>query len=215
MAGMGGTPVDPRCAPLGGIVSWWHADGDFDDAVGSNDGMTAGMAGFAPGINDQGFSLNTMPGSFVDVPNDASLQMTSAITIDAWISMTAPGGRIVDKITAFSSDGYMMDMAGDRLRLYVGGDFLTSVDPVPIGTLTHVAGVYNGTTLAVYINGVLSAENATWAASIPVNARSLRIGADSDGSSLFNGVIDEPRVFNRALSAAEIDQLFWQSTNCP
>ena len=89
------------------------------------------------------------------------------------------------------------------------------MDPVPIGTLTHVAGVYNGTTLAVYINGVLSAENATWAASIPVNVRSLRIGADSSGSTLFNGVIDEPRVFNRALSAAEIDQLFWQSTNCP
>ena len=215
MAGMGGTPVDPRCAPLGGIVSWWHADGDYDDAVGANDGMSAGAAGFAPGINDQGFSLNTMPGSFVDVPNAASLQITSAITIDAWISMTAPGGRIVDKVTAFSSDGYMMDMAGDRLRLYVGGDFLTSVDPVPTGTLTHVAGVYNGTTLALYVNGVLSAENATWAASIPVNARSLRIGADSDGSSLFNGVIDEPRVFNRALSAAEIDQLFWQSTNCP
>ena len=105
MAGMGGAPVDPRCAPLGGIVSWWHADGDYDDAVGANDGMSAGAVGFAPGINDQGFSLSTMPGSFVDVPNDASLQLTSAVTIDAWISMSAPGGRIVDKVTAFSSDG--------------------------------------------------------------------------------------------------------------
>src|SRR5688572_4823282 len=36
--GTGGAPMDPRCAPLSNIASWWHGDGDFDDAVGMNDG---------------------------------------------------------------------------------------------------------------------------------------------------------------------------------
>ena len=90
-----------------------------------------------------------------------------------------------------------------------------SADPLPTGTFAHVVGVYNGTTLAVYVNGVLSGESATWVTSIPVNTRALRIGADSDGSSLFSGAIDETRIFGRALSAAEVQTLFWQGTNCP
>ena len=70
-------------------------------------------------------------------------------------------------------------------------------------------------TLAVYVNGALSAEIPTAVAAIPVNPRTLRIGADSGGGSLFNGVIDEPRVHGRALSAAEIALIAWQGTNCP
>jgi len=217
MAGMGGsgTPVDPRCTAVSGTVSWWHADGDYDDAVGSNDGASAGAVNFVTGINDEGFGLNATSGSFVDVPNNASLQMTSAITLDAWISSPALNGRIIDKVTAFSTDGYLLDVIGERLRLYVGGDSVMSSATLPANTFTHVAGVYNGTTLAVYVNGVLSAEVPTAIAAIPVNPRSLRIGADSSGGSLFNGVIDEPRVHGRALSATEIALIAWQATNCP
>ena len=217
MAGMGGSgdPVDPRCAPVSGTVSWWHADGDYDDAVGNNDGASAGAVSFVAGINDEGFGLNATAGSFVDVPNDASLQLTSAITLDAWVSSPAPSGRVIDKVTAFSTDGYLLDVVDTRLRLYVGGDSVMSSATLPANTFTHVAGVYSGTTLAVYVNGVLSAEIPTAIAAIPVNPRTLRIGADSSGGSLFNGVIDEPRVHSRALSATEIAELAWQGTNCP
>jgi hypothetical protein len=217
MAGMGGSggPVDPRCAPVTGTVSWWHADGDYDDAVGSNDGASAGAVSFVTGVNDEGFGLNATAGSFVEVPDDASLQLTSAITLDAWISSPTLSGRIIDKVTAFSGDGYLLDMVGERLRLFVGGDSVMSSATLPPNTFTHVAGVYNGTTLAVYVNGTLSAEMPTAIAAIPVSPRTLRIGADSGGGSLFNGVIDEPRVHGRALSATEIALLAWQATNCP
>ena len=175
----------------------------------------AGAVNFVTGINDEGFGLNATSGSFVDVPNDASLQLTSAITLDAWVSSPAPNGRVIDKVTAFSTDGYLLDVVDERLRLYVGGDSVMSSATLPANTFTHVAGVYSGTTLAVYVNGVLSAEVPTAIAAIPVSPRSLRIGADSSGGSLFNGVIDEPRVHGRALSAAEIAQIAWQATNCP
>ena len=75
-------------------------------------------------------------------------------------------------------------------------------------------GVYNGSTLAVYVNGVLSNEIPTAVTSIPLSDNSLRIGADSTGGSLFNGIIDEPRIFDRALSADEIATIFYQGTNC-
>jgi hypothetical protein len=211
--GTGGTP-DPRCDEVPSTVSWWHGDGDFDDAVGANDGAPAGVVTFVPGFDDLGFGLSGTSNSFVEVPNDPSLQITGGLTMDAWINQTALGGRIIDKVTAFNVDGYLLDIVGDRLRLFMGGEWVLSDQPIPLGTFTHVAGVYDGSSFAVYVNGVLSNQIPTAIASVPVSANPLRIGADSTGGSLFNGVIDEPRIFNRALSAAEIATLFYQGSNC-
>src|SRR4029079_3158017 len=97
--GTGGAMVDPRCAAMDGMVSWWHADNDYDDAVGTNDGNPAGAVSFAPRIENEGLSLNGMTRSFFDVPNDASLSPATEITLDAWINTSTFGGRIFDKIT--------------------------------------------------------------------------------------------------------------------
>jgi len=213
--GTGGTGpmVDPRCAALDGIVSWWHADGDYDDAVGSNDGTTGGAAGFTAGIDNQAFSLTGALGSFVTVPDDPSLMLTGAVTMDAWIFQDALGGRIIDKATANGSDGYMMDVTGEVVRLFVSDHWILSADPVPAGMWTHVAGVFDGTNLGVYINGVLSAEGTS--PGIVPNHVPLHIGSDSNGFSNFVGNIDEPRVWGRALTADEINSIFWQGTHCP
>jgi len=213
-AGSGGGMVDPRCTQVTGIVSWWHGDGDYDDAVGSNDGTTGGAAAFAPGIDHEAFSLSGATNSFVEVPDDASLQMTSAITIDAWINPSAGGGRIVDKITAFFSDGYLLDMAGDQIRMIIGQNGLIAAPVIPDGIFTHVAGVYDGATLTIYINGVQAAQGPGNGAPIPTSTQKLRIGADSLGGCLFSGMIDEPRVFNRALTGDEVAQLYTQTLVC-
>jgi hypothetical protein len=214
--GTGGAMVDPRCVPPDGAVSWWHGDGDFDDAVGANDGNNAGAVSFGSGIDQQAFSLNGTMGSFVEVPNDPSLQFTGGVTVDAWINPSVLGGRIVDKITAFGSDGFLLDMGGDQVRIIVSPDTYFTDSHVPAGMWTHVAGTFDGTTMAIYYNGVGVGSAAAGAPhGVPTNANTLRIGADSTGGSLFNGMIDEARVFNRGLSAAEIQTLFWQSTNCP
>jgi hypothetical protein len=213
--GSGGAMVDPRCVPVDGAVSWWHADGDFDDAVGANDGNNAGLVSFGSGMENQAFSLDGMGTDYVEVPDAPNLNITAGITIDAWINTSVFGGRIVDKATAFGIDGYLFDVWGDKARLVVGPDWLVPTVPIPAGIWTHVAATYDGTTMQGYLNGAPSGTNTlTVGHPIPTNANTLRIGADSTGGSLFNGMIDEPRVFNRALSAAEIQNLFWQSTNC-
>jgi Concanavalin A-like lectin/glucanases superfamily len=214
--GGSGGMIDPACIPPDGAVSWWHGDGDFDDAVGTNDGNNAGGVSFGTGIDQQGFSLNQSAGSFVEVPNDPSLQFTDAITIDAWINTSVFGGRIVDKITAFGSDGFLMDMGGDQVRLIVAPDNFFTNSHVPAGIWTHVAATFDASTMAIYYNGVnVGSAPTSGPHTIPINANTLRIGADSTGGSMFNGMIDEPRIFSRALSAAEIQTLFWQGTNCP
>jgi hypothetical protein len=151
------------------------------------------------------------PGAFVQVPDDPSLMMTTAITIDAWINQNTLGGRIIDKAT--SNEGYLMDVIADRLRFFIGSDAVLS-DPLPAGQWVHVAGVFNGNGLGVYVNGALSVESVTMGHSILPNNVPVRIGIDQGGGSQFIGMLDEPRIFNRALSADEIAALFWQGTNC-
>ncbi|HXT31310.1 MAG TPA: peroxidase family protein [Vicinamibacterales bacterium] len=78
-----------------------------------------------------------------------------------------------------------------------------------IGAWTHIATTYDGTTQSFYVNGVLvGTSNPVVAGSlntIAVSNGALRIGGDASSTGeFFNGMIDEVRVYNRALSAAEI-----------
>jgi hypothetical protein len=212
----GGGGTGPQCPqPPSGMVSWWHADNNYDDAVGTNTGMSAGAVAFGPGVRNAGFSLSGAEGAFVEVPDAPSLRFTSAMTIDAWIRPMAADARIVDKIPAFSQSGYLMDLTGGQLRLLAGPDLLTSGVTVPMGEFTHVAAVFSTSALGLYINGVLVASRSASGVPMPVDAVPLRIGADSNANTRFTGTIDEARVFNRALSAAEVATLFAQGTAPP
>jgi hypothetical protein len=197
------------------VVSWWHADDDFSDAFSNNHGTPIGQVTFAAGRRNNGFALNGNPGSFVQVPDAPNLQVTTGLTIDAWVNATVLSGRIVDKVTPFQEDGYLLDFVNDRLRMQVGGSAVVT-DPLTIaGTLTHVAGVYDGTRIALFINGAPVAGTTTTMTSAPVNNLPVRIGADGGGGSLFTGIIDEPRIFSRGLSNAEVQTLFDQYAICP
>jgi hypothetical protein len=202
--------------PPSGMVSWWHADGNFKDATSSNDAASGGDVAFGVGEINQGFELDGTASSFARAPDSTSLEITGGLTIDAWIDATTVAGRIVDKITAFGTDGYLLDLVdGGQLRMIVEAESLTGGVSLSPGTFNHVAGVYDGANLSLYLNGVLIATKATGVAAIPVNHDPLTIGADSTGGSNFTGVIDEPRIFDRALSAAEIAAIFRsESAHC-
>ncbi len=79
--------------------------------------------------------------------------------------------------------------------------FGTSV--LPVNTWTHLASTFDGSTVRLFVNGV---QVATLAQTSPlsVTTATLQIGADAYTGENFAGLIDEVRVYNRALSAAEI-----------
>ncbi len=201
-----GTPIDAISAcvpPPAGMVSWWPGDGDASDISGGNNGTLMSSVSFATGEVGQAFRLN---GGFVEVPDAPSLNITGQITIDAWINPSELGGRVVDKMTAGGSDGYLLDTYGGVVRFIVGGTVLSGSTFLPTGTWSHIAGVYDGSQMIVYVNGVQDGSVAV-SGLIPVNALPLRIGADSAQASLFDGRIDEVELFNTALSAAELQAI--------
>ena len=72
-----------------------------------------------------------------------------------------------------------------------------------MNTWTHLAATYDGATMRLYVNGVQVASRAQ-TGTIATSTNPLQIGGDSLYGQYFAGMIDEVRVYNRALSVTEI-----------
>src|SRR6185295_8308444 len=83
----------------------------------------------------------------------------------------------------------------------------TGTSVLALNTWTHLAGTYDGATLRLYVNGTLVRSTA-FAGSMLVSPAPLRIGGNSIsvpfGGQFFKGLIDEVRIYNRALTLTEI-----------
>ncbi len=99
----------PPCVPPpAGLVAWWTGDQTTADHAGTNHGTWGGSSGpYGSGLVDSSF--RTGGTAWVQVPDSASLDITGAISINAWIYASEFGGRVVDRITAGGGDGSMLD----------------------------------------------------------------------------------------------------------
>ncbi len=189
-------------------VSLWSAENNANDSIGSNHGTLVNGTTFGPGAIGQAFRFDGS-NDYVEVSDSGSLDITSAITITAWINPSEISSRrIVDKITAGSGDGYLLDIFGGNLRMIVDSRIFQAPAVLSTGSFQHVAGVYDGQIIRLYVNGIESGSfDFGSVAAIPTNNLNLRIGADSTGANVFLGNIDEARIFDNALSASEIRTL--------
>jgi PKD repeat protein len=198
------------------LVSWWPGEGNANDIIGSNNATLVNGATFGSGEVGQAFSLNGA-GAFVSASDSPSLDITNQITIEAWIYIDALtpyygtyNARIVDKSAPGLNNGYLLDYIPDNLRFYAGNNAAAGSTPLPPHQWTHVAGVYDGTSAKVYVDGVLDG-SAPGSGPIPVNNLPLTIGANSTGAfggNYFNGLIDEVSIYDRALSPSEIQAIY-------
>src|SRR6185436_20704214 len=135
-------------SPPTNMISWWPGDGDADDIQGGNNGTPQNGAAFAPGKVGPAFSFDGVD-DFVGVPNSANLNLTEALTIDAWVnpSVAFQNGGIVEKTVGDQvNTQYLLDLEGGvvffRLIIVPGVDHRTvhSNSPIPINEWTHIAG---------------------------------------------------------------------------
>src|SRR5262249_52367666 len=73
----------------------------------------------------------------------------------------------------------------------------------PLFNWTHVAATYDGSLVRLYVNGN-QVSSQSCVGSIITSSGVLRIGGNSFWGEYFNGLIDEVRIYNRALSGSEI-----------
>lgn len=156
--------------------------------------------------------------SYVSLGNPAGLQMTGSMTISAWVwlgSKVTSDHQIIAK--ADSTGGWQLKATTDTgVRAFAAGVSAASSSNATRYSLArptasrwyHVAGVYDASahTLSIYVNGTLS--NDVLRGVVPSSQwnntnQPVTIGRRT-GGSYFDGVIDEVRIYNRSLSAAEV-----------
>ncbi len=148
--------------------------------------------------------------SYVDIPDNAELNPTTAITLEAWVYPLANDGCncIVGK-NWNTSYWFGLNCGGGKLRFYPKG-FSSQVNGngvIPLNTWTHVAATYDGTSTKLYINGQLDATSALNNGPLVVNTDPLYIGCDRDGATrqyFWNGYIDNVRIWNVARTETQI-----------
>jgi hypothetical protein len=223
-----------RASLTSNIVSWWHAEGDATDAVGNNNGIITGAVSFAAGKVGRAF-LFTDANEDIRIPANPTLDVgaSDGFTLEAWINPTDVSARhpifewnagdgmrywgiglYIDPVTA--GNGYApgslyanIQGIGDTWhQIWSPGDVLVS------NVFQHVAVTYDkesGLT-TLYCNGVQVAQRNFGSFTPKTTGLDLHIGRRPTDPGreryTFAGMIDEPAVHNRALSASEIADIY-------
>ena len=197
-----------------GLIAHWT----FDDAPGSTVAVdSSGNGHDASAIGDPAFVPAQLAGGLELDGNDAlvvaaagDLDAPDNVTVAAWIQhpLTSGWRSIVDKRDG-RQNGYDFYIdTSSRLYMRVNSQTLSSGTAVADGLWHHVAGVYDGTDLVLYVDGVEDGRLGAAGETISTSS-ALQIGRNWDlsVSSFFTGQMDDLRIYDRALTAGEIATL--------
>jgi hypothetical protein len=158
----------------------------------------------------------------VNVPDSASLDLTTGMTVEAWVQpdILATKWRTVAAKDQTGRLAYALYANRNTSRpwteIYAGGAVrgAAGTTQLPVAQWTHLATTYDGAALRLYVNGT-QVSSTSYAGSIVVSSGLFRIGGNSIWGEWFDGLIDEVRVYNRALSAEEIQRDMGTSVGSP
>ncbi len=153
--------------------------------------------------------------SFVETPNTSSLNITgNAITLSAWVYPDTLGTNMLiakpvsgtsHSAPYFSYSLHLYPSGTPRFYLTLGSSsYSVSSLVIPqVGVWSHLAGVYNGSTMKIYVNGQESGSISA-SGNITGYATPLRLGVNGGLEENFDGRLDDVRIYNTALTQTEI-----------
>lgn len=185
------------------------------NATGSWSGTQAGTSGYYSGglIGSYAGTFNGSNDYVTNSANNAIFTLTTGVTMVAWVKLSGLG---VDQKVISKRPSYVLTVYNNNIpetEIFIGGVSYDTRSASGGTTLTtgqwyQLAGTYDGSTLKTYVNGVLDRQISV-SGSMDATAFPITIGKTADSAAnYFNGLIDDARVYNRALSAAEIAALY-------
>ncbi len=179
-----------------------------DSSGSGNVGSVANPTWSSSGKFGGALSFNGLD-TLVNVPDSALLDLTTGMTLEAWINPSSVTSAWRDVIYK-GADVYYLEATSSNNGNPAGGATVgaSTVEAYGTAALTtgvwsHLALTFDGSNMVLYVNGVqISSQSGV--GTIPTSASDLQIGGDTVHGRAFEGLIDEVRVYNRALSAAEI-----------
>lgn len=215
----------PSQAALVGSYSFEESPGATTAAptVGTVSGALNGLASFAPGagINGSG-ALSLSRGGLVDMGNNFGFASSYSIAI--WVKLANGDANVqvpFGKHVAGAGVGYFMAIgnAGDGCcaagvaQLYPGSyPLVGGTTPVNDGAWHQLIGTFDAAAqvAALYVDGQL--QNSVAGAGTQINTTSFLLGGTTAGPT-YDGLLDELRIFDNALTAAEVRTLYGDAGN--
>ncbi|PYI88427.1 MAG: hypothetical protein DME26_03650, partial [Verrucomicrobia bacterium] len=203
-------PTSDPGASAEGAVGYWPLDGSATDSSGNgNNGSLENNPTWVSGKIGQ--ALNCDGTSRVNIPDSSTLDLTGAMTISLWLYPTNVSNKgILFKGPLSSSQGVYALIANTKalFRLNGAASDVYATSDLPLNTWTHIAATYDPAQAQqkIYINGILE-NTVSYSAAVNTNNDPLYIGMYYSTSYGIPGTIDDVRVYNRALSSAEIAAL--------
>lgn len=187
--------------------------GWYDMSGNSNNGTLTNSPTFNSANNGSIVLDGLTNGSYVNVPNNTSLNISSAISLEAYIYPTKNSGtqNVICKSSLTQNSAYIYprtDNGWSSSVFYLKpSNWVTLTATWPsINAWHHTIATYDGATMKIYINGQL-ASSKSQTGTITTNTNALSLGRQPGYSNEFyGGRIACARVYNRALSQAEITQ---------
>jgi len=216
--------VDSLAMP--GLILYMSMNGTANDLSGN--GLNGTIFGSVTATTDRFGNPNSameFPGntsSYIRV-NDQPLLRPSSITLSAWVRMGSQPGLtgFVNKSINCYNDSWHFGSQGGNYSTWVSnstncGDFVQMTSPNSVGNWRHVVFTLDDVadTRRMYVDGNLVA-SGSYTSSIPYDGNPVLIGAAIENGNLdfpFHGSLDDVMIFNRAITATEVNTLFTQGS---
>ncbi len=205
-------------------TSWSGVSGEVKDSSGNNNNGVSAGATITTGKFGNGGLFSGAVGppvvtNYIGVADSPTVGPTAQISVSAWLKTTGANVNavILGKSAGCASTGYLVwlneNAVGAGLPGYYTnpGGWLNSNASIHNGAWHHLVTTFNSATVNIYVDGVLKATGARTATSLD-NANILQIGgATAAGGgcvSWFNGTLDDVTIYDRAISAAEVSDIY-------
>jgi hypothetical protein len=212
-------PPPPPPTPAGGLVAAYSfnegSGATLGDSSGAgNSGVIAGATWTSGGKYGGALSFDGV-NDWVTVPDSDSLDLTTGLTLEAWVkpSATKDWPTVIQKENApnlayslyANSDAGLGNKPSAHLWIAGSDRNIRGGGTLPVGTWSHVAMTYDGATLRLFVNA-LQVAALVQSGPITTSTGALRIGGNSlFANEFFKGLIDEVRIYNRALGPGELN----------
>ncbi|MGH2897487.1 MAG: LamG domain-containing protein, partial [Solirubrobacteraceae bacterium] len=182
-----------------------------DASPSANNGTVSGAARSSAGKHERALSFDGV-NDYASVPDATPLDLTRAMTLEAWVYPTSGGNRwrtavlketvggLAYALYAFDDQGHPAGVLNTGTELIANGS-----SALALKRWSHISTTWDGTTQRLYVNGALITSRPA-SSSLLTSGRPLKIGGNAVwGTEFFKGMIDDVRVYDRMLSASEIN----------
>jgi len=218
--GTSNVPQELASTPLASdanLQGYWKLEANGNDSSPNGYNLTGTTRGAVAGKFGNGLDFEASNADHIEIATPANLNFSGSFTISAWINLETANlqGAVLSNWNVKGQ--YIFGTDGGCVYLIVKNNSNNNYDikgntTIPLSTWCHIVGVWDTSTnrLRVYLNGVSDKTEVTTSGT-PMSENNYVVMGAQDFNGLyrcFDGIIDDVAVFNRALSATEISNLY-------